>query len=199
MFVCVARLTLQIPESGSLKAKRQVLRRVTERVKARFNVAVAEVDDQDLWQKASIALAVVGNERRHVDEQMEKIIHFVEEMYIAPLMSREKEILAFGDKLFQHELPASSGSEGGDDGEEKEEEGEGLSPDELIASLNRAERSMAEAEGMGDWERRHEGREGREGRESASKPARSTGGPLTLDEARTRARNLRNPRDWEKK
>jgi len=197
MFVCVARLTLQIPESGSLKAKRQVLRRVTERVKARFNVAVAEVEDQDLWQKASIGLAVVGNERAHVDEQMEKIIHFVEEMYVAPLISREKEILALGDKLHQHELPPrkSPKEEYGDDGEETEEEGEGLSPDELIASLNRAERSMAEAEGMGDWESRHGDREG------ASKPARSSGrgGPMTLDEARTRARNLRNPRDWEKK
>ncbi|MDY7228765.1 DUF503 domain-containing protein [Hyalangium rubrum] len=195
MFVCVSRLTLQIPESGSLKAKRQVLRRVTERVKARFNVAVAEVDDQDLWQKASIALAVVGNERRHVDEQMEKIIHFVEEMYVAPLISREKEILALGDKLFSHEL-APEAPEAGDTEEAPEGEQEGLSPDELIASLNRAERSMAEAEGMGDWERRHEGQEGREG---TGKPAPSRGGPLTLDEARVRARNLRNPRDWEKK
>lgn len=100
MFVCVARLTLQIPESGSLKAKRQVLRRVTDRVKARFNVAVAEVEDQDLWQKATLALAVVGNERRHVDEQMEKIIHFVEEMYVAPLLSRQTEIMGFGDTLY---------------------------------------------------------------------------------------------------
>lgn len=195
MFVCVARLTLQIPDSGSLKAKRQVLRRVTERVKARFNVAVAEVDDQDLWQKASIALAVVGNERRHVDEQMEKIIHFVEEMYIAPLMSREKEILAFGDQLFQHEVPPASPSKAGkaDDEEETDGEPQGLSPDELIASLNRGERSMAEAEGMAEWERRHEGKE------SVGKPAPSGGGALTLDEARARARNLRNPRDWEKK
>jgi uncharacterized protein YlxP (DUF503 family) len=197
MFVCVARLTLQIPESGSLKAKRQVLRRVTERVKARFNVAVAEVEDQDLWQKATIALAVVGNERAHVDEQMEKIIHFVEEMYIAPLMTRETEILAFGDKLFAHEVaPASKGPDKGkkkDDGEETDGEQEGLSPEELIASLNRAERSLAEAEGMADWDRRHEGKE------SVGKPAPSGGGPLTLDEARARARNLRNPRDWEKK
>ena len=197
MFVCVARLTLQIPESGSLKAKRQVLRRVTERVKARFNAAVAEVDDQDLWQKATIGLAVIGNERAHVDEQMEKIIHFVEEMYIAPLMSREKEILAFGDKLFAHEVaPASSAKAakaGKADEEETEEDEEGLSTEELIASLNRAERSMAEAEGMVDWDRRHEGRE------SVGKPAPSGGGPLTLDEARARARNLRNPRDWEKK
>jgi uncharacterized protein YlxP (DUF503 family) len=193
MFVCVARLTLQIPDSGSLKAKRQVLRRVTERVKARFNVAVAEVDDQDLWQKASIALAVVGNERRHVDEQMEKIIHFVEEMYIAPLISREKEILAFGDQLFSHEVVPASSKKQADDEEETDGEPQGLSPDELIASLNRGERSMAEAEGMAEWERRHEGRE------SAGKPAPSGGGALTLDEARARARNLRNPRDWEKK
>ena len=168
---------------------------MTERVKARFNVAVAEVDDQDLWQKAAIALAVVGNERRHVDEQMEKIIHFVEEMYIAPLISREKEILAFGDQLFHHELaPASpSRTERADDEEETDGEPQGLSPEELIASLNRGERSMAEAEGMAEWERRHEGKE------SVGKPAPSGGGALTLDEARARARNLRNPRDWEKK
>ena len=70
MFVCVARLTLQIPESGSLKAKRQVLRRITDRVKARFNVAVAEVDDQDLWQKATLGLSVVGNDRRHVVDDL---------------------------------------------------------------------------------------------------------------------------------
>src|SRR5688572_10037393 len=105
MFVCVARLTLQIPESGSLKAKRQVLRRITDRVKARFNVAVAEVDDQDLWQKATLALAVVGNDRRHVDEQMEKVIHFVEEMYVAPLISRQTEIMAFGDTLYSPGRP----------------------------------------------------------------------------------------------
>ncbi|ADO73950.1 DUF503 domain-containing protein [Stigmatella aurantiaca] len=195
MFVCVARLTLQIPESGSLKAKRQVLRRVTDRVKARFNVAVAEVDDQDLWQKASLALAVVGNERRHVDEQMEKIIHFVEEMYVAPLISREKELLAFGDTLYPHEVASPPAPRNGrrEKDEGSEAEPEGLSPDELIASLNRGERSMAEAEGLGEWERRHEGREG------ASRPAQPAGEPRTLDEARARARTLRNPRDWEKK
>jgi hypothetical protein len=46
---------------------------------------------------------------------------------------------------------------------------------------------------MAAWERRHEGKE------SVGKPAPSGGGALTLDEARARARNLRNPRDWEKK
>ncbi|WP_375766972.1 DUF503 domain-containing protein [Archangium gephyra] len=202
MFVCVARLTLQIPESGSLKAKRQVLRRVTERVKARFNVAVAEVDDQDLWQKATLALAVVGNERRHVDEQMEKIIHFVEEMYVAPLLTRQTEIMAFGDTLYTPARPMPTKRTGdGDDEEpeESEEDGEESGPEadleELIAGMGRGDRSMAEAEGMDDWERRHQGQEsGRPARGSTDRQ-----GPLSLDDARARARSLRNPRDWEKK
>ena len=110
MFVGVARLTLQISDSGSLKSKRQVLRRVTDRLKARFNVSVAEVEDQDLWQRATIALAVVSSDRRHVDEQVEKMIHFVEEMYVAPLIGRELEILAFGDQLFGGGTPRTTGA-----------------------------------------------------------------------------------------
>ncbi len=169
MFICVSRLTLAIPESGSLKAKRQILRRVTDRLKARFNVAVAEVEDNDLWQKATLALAVVGNERRHVNEQMDKIIHSVEQMYVAPLVSREIEILSFGDQLFaepsrEDGLPFASG-----------------------------QRSLAEAEGMGMWEDRHERKPG-----SKPDPARK-GAKLSLEEARARARGLRNPREWEKK
>jgi hypothetical protein len=191
MFVCVARLTLQIPESGSLKAKRQVLRRITDRVKARFNVAVAEVDDQDLWQKAVIGLAVVGNDRRHVDEQMEKIIHFVEEMYLAPLISRETEILGMGDRLFTPERPGLAPE--ARDEEEDAEEAEAPGVEALIAQMGRGDRSMAEAEGMVDWERRHEGKGG------GQPGARGRGSSMSLDDARVRARSLRNPREWEKK
>lgn len=173
MFVCVARITLAIPESGSLKAKRQILRRVTDRLKARFNVAVAEVEDNELWQKATIALAVVGNERRHVNEQMDKIIHSVEEMYVAPLLSREMEILSFGDQLFQ--------------------EGAGDSAEGLPFALG--QRSLAEAEGLGNWEARHERKEEARTEGAAKRQKRK----LSLEEARARARTLRNPREWEKK
>lgn len=172
MFVCAARLTLSIPDSGSLKAKRQILRRVTDRLKARFNVAVAEVADNDLWQKATIALAVVGNDRRHVNEQMDKIIHSVEEMYVAPLISREMEILSFGDQLFQ--------------------EGNG-ERDGMPISLG--QRSLAEAEGLGNWEARHGLKEG----SAPPEPAKRKKKKLSLEEARARARTLRNLREWEKK
>ena len=159
MFVGVARLSLQIPESGSLKSKRQVLRRVTDRVKARFNAAIAEVEDQDAWQKATLAMAVVGNDRRHVDEQIDKLIRFVEEMYVAPLLSREREILSFGDQLF------------GDHAESH-------------MPIDRGDRSLAEAEGLGAWTDR-----------DAVKPKQKTN---TAEDARALARSLRNPRDWEK-
>ncbi|MFP2909723.1 DUF503 domain-containing protein [Pyxidicoccus sp. 3LFB2] len=212
MFVGVARLTLQIPDSGSLKSKRQVLRRVTERVKARFNVAVAEVDDQDLWQKAALALAVVGNERRHVDEQLEKIIHFIEEMYVAPLMARETEILGFGDQLFSgggtrppapgrapgaRSMNEEDGDEGGWDEEDSGLDAAAQSEAAIARFLRGDKASLAEAEGLGEWERRHEG--DNEGGPAMGRPSPSGGGRMTLDEARARARTLRNPRDWEKK
>ncbi|NTX08135.1 DUF503 domain-containing protein [Myxococcus sp. CA040A] len=202
MFVGVARLTLQIPDSGSLKSKRQVLRRVTDRVKARFNVAVAEVDDQDLWQKASLALSVVGNDRRHVDEQLEKVIHFIEEMYVAPLMARETEILAFGDQLFAAGNTADSRASRSalDDEDEAplSPEAAAAQSEAAIARFLRGERaSLAEAEGLGEWERRHDG--DNDGDPGTGRPSPSGGGRMTLDEARVRARSLRNPRDWEKK
>ena len=217
MFVCVARLTLQIPESGSLKAKRQILRRVTDRVKARFNVAVAEVDDNDLWQRATLGLSVVGNDRRHVDEQMEKIIHHIEEMYVAPLVSRETEILSFGDHLYapqrpgeaeRGQVPGNGEAAGFGGGGPDDEDADDAPPssDDLIAqfsaTLGKGDRSLAEAEGLGSWDRRNAGGRGeRAGAAREEGPAARRGGEekLTLDEARARARSLRNPRDWEKK
>src|SRR6185369_12237587 len=113
MFVAVARVTLEIPQAGSLKAKRQVLRRVSDRVKARFNVSVAEVDDQDLWQRATLAMAVVGNDKRHVNEMMDKILQFVEDMYVAPVSDRQMEIISLGDRLWG---PGGGDGEGHDAG-----------------------------------------------------------------------------------
>src|SRR5262245_16185955 len=176
MFVAVARVTLDIPQAGSLKAKRQVLRRVSDRVKARFNVSVAEVDDQDLWQRATLAMAVVGNDQRHVNEMMDKILQFVEDMYVAPVSDRQMEIISLGDRLWGH---------GGDGGGHEA----GLPPS---LEIPKGERSLAEAEGMGAWEERHKGA-------AAAPPHGKKAGRMSLEEARARARALRNKRDWEDK
>lgn len=179
MFVCVSRLTLDIPSAGSLKAKRQVLRRVTDRVKAKFNVAVAEVEDPEVWNRAVVALSLVGNERRQVNEQMEKILQFIDDLYVAPVSHRELEILSFGEELF-----ASASQR----------------PGEL--TIPRGERSLAEAEGLGDWEHRHD-RQAPPPSPSPSAPngqkkAQAARPKMSLEDARAMARSLRNRREWEK-
>jgi uncharacterized protein YlxP (DUF503 family) len=97
--VGVCRLSLYFPESGSLKTKRQGLRRVIDRVRAKFNAAVAEVSGQDTWQRSGVGIVVVGNDGRHVQSMLDNIVSFVEQLYVAQVLDRESEILHYGDEL----------------------------------------------------------------------------------------------------
>src|SRR5260221_13118407 len=72
MVVGVLRLTLYIHGASSLKDKRQVLRKVVDRLRSRFNVSVAEVGDQDLWQKAVVGIVAVANDHSFVNEVLDK-------------------------------------------------------------------------------------------------------------------------------
>ncbi|MGI8847769.1 MAG: DUF503 domain-containing protein [Candidatus Dormibacteria bacterium] len=78
MIVGTLRVRLQVPDSGSLKEKRMVVRSLTARVRRTFNVAVAEVGDQNLWQAAEVGIACVSNDGRHADEMCQKVLNFVE-------------------------------------------------------------------------------------------------------------------------
>jgi hypothetical protein len=97
MIVGVCRLSLYFPESGSLKSKRQPLRKVIDRLRAKFNVAVAEVADQDTWQRATIGLAVVGNEARHVQSMLDTMVGFVEQLYVAQILDRQTDLVSYSD------------------------------------------------------------------------------------------------------
>ena len=77
MNVGVCRIKLRLPENLSLKGKRQVLKSITARVRNKFNVSVAEVDDQDLWQLATIGICCVSNDSRHANEVLSKVVDFV--------------------------------------------------------------------------------------------------------------------------
>jgi len=68
-----------LPDSGSLKDKRQVVRSVAQRIRNKFGAAVAEVDDNDVWQLATIGVACVSNSERHAREMLDEIVQFVEE------------------------------------------------------------------------------------------------------------------------
>ncbi len=78
MVVGVATMRVHLPAVGSLKGKRAILNSVKGRVRSRFNASIAEVDDLDLWQMATLGVAVVGNDRRHVNGLLEKIRATVE-------------------------------------------------------------------------------------------------------------------------
>ncbi len=67
-----------LPDSRSLKDKRQVLNSLKERIRNRFNVAVAEVDFADLWQRSTVGIAVVSSASSHAEEVMSKAIDFIE-------------------------------------------------------------------------------------------------------------------------
>lgn len=71
------KLSIHATGANSLKAKRQVVRSVKDRVKSRFNVSIAEVDDHDLWQRVSLGIAVVASDAAHADSQLQNILSFI--------------------------------------------------------------------------------------------------------------------------
>jgi uncharacterized protein YlxP (DUF503 family) len=78
MVVGVLTLQIHLPASDSLKAKRAVLNRVKERVRSRFNVCVAEVDHQDLWQRATLGVAAVSGEGSVLDRVLHDVLAVIE-------------------------------------------------------------------------------------------------------------------------
>jgi hypothetical protein len=78
MLVGVCQVEILLPQSDSLKAKRFVLSSVKARIQNKFNVSIAEVDQHELWQRATLGMALITNERRFVDQTFSKIIQFLE-------------------------------------------------------------------------------------------------------------------------
>jgi uncharacterized protein YlxP (DUF503 family) len=74
MNIGVARVALRLPENMSLKGKRQVIKSIIGRVRSRFDVAISEVDDNDVWQLATIGVCTISNNKRHSNQVLSKII-----------------------------------------------------------------------------------------------------------------------------
>jgi len=89
----VCRVTLRLPENGSLKGKRQLVRSLTSRLRNKFNIAVAEVDDNDRWQIATIGVSCVSNDARHAHEMLERVVSFIRQTRLdAELLDYEVEV-----------------------------------------------------------------------------------------------------------
>ena len=79
MHVGVCRLTLHLPEASSLKEKRQIAKSLADRIRNRFNVAVAEVEDADMRQRLTIGVCCVSNDRGHADAMLSSVLNYIEE------------------------------------------------------------------------------------------------------------------------
>ncbi len=77
MHVGVCRIHFRLPENSSLKGKRQVVKSVTARIRNKFNVSVAEVDNLDRWQLATLGICCVSNDSRHANEVLSRVVNFV--------------------------------------------------------------------------------------------------------------------------
>ena len=92
MFIGVCTFELHVPESGSLKGKRHVIRSLKDRIRSRFNVSVAEVEDNDLWQKACLAVAAVSNDKAHLNKTLDYVLDMVRSVPEVNLLDYQIEI-----------------------------------------------------------------------------------------------------------
>ncbi len=95
MIVGICHLDVIIPENHSLKGKRQVIKKIIDRVRGRFNISIAEVGDNELWQRSQLGISLVGNDRRFVNSYLDRIVNFIEAMNIVDIAHSELEILNF--------------------------------------------------------------------------------------------------------
>jgi len=92
MVVGTLRIEFLLPENHSLKGKRKIVKSMVDKVKSRFNVAVAEVGSNDKWQKIELGISAIGNDRRHVDSSLNHVFNFLDSLCLAEMVHSEFEI-----------------------------------------------------------------------------------------------------------
>ncbi|MCC2640226.1 MAG: uncharacterized protein K0S45_639 [Nitrospira sp.] len=93
MIVGLCTVELFIPGSHSLKDKRQVLQSMKKKLRDKFNVSVAEVGEQELWQKAILGLACVANESLHVNQVLDQAVNLIQSVPTIQLVRSRIELL----------------------------------------------------------------------------------------------------------
>jgi uncharacterized protein YlxP (DUF503 family) len=99
MVVGVGVVEVFIHESRSLKAKRGVVRSILRRTQNRFNVSIAEVAENDNWQKAVIGFAIAGNDRRYINSKADKIMEFIHNLHLAEVRTSRIDITNYSDMI----------------------------------------------------------------------------------------------------
>lgn len=91
--VGVLQVTLHLEASHSLKDKRQVVRSIKDRLRSRYNISIAEVDDQDVWQTVSLGVSAVSNDPKHLTGMLQQIVNHLRVHPVAQLVDHQIEII----------------------------------------------------------------------------------------------------------
>jgi uncharacterized protein YlxP (DUF503 family) len=86
-------LEIHIPDARSLKDKRQVLRSLKDRLRARFNVAVAELEYHETWQRAQVGIVSLSNDATHLEQSLRAVFDEAEQLLGRELVSHELELI----------------------------------------------------------------------------------------------------------
>lgn len=92
MVVGTLKIEFYLTENRSLKGKRKVVKSMVDKVKSRFNVAIAEIGSNDKWQRIELGITTVGNDRRHIDSSLSHILSYLESLYLAEVVDCRIEI-----------------------------------------------------------------------------------------------------------
>ena len=110
MVIGTGIIEIYIPQSHSLKEKRGVLRSLLKRTQNQFNISIAEVGDLDHWQKGKIGFCVVGNDASYINSKIDKVLTFMENLFLAEIVRSKIEIMHFSDDDMLPHLHAMSGT-----------------------------------------------------------------------------------------
>ena len=92
MVVGTLKIEIYLHDNHSLKGKRKIVRSMVDKVKHRFNVAIAEIGSNDKWQKIELGVSAVGNDRRHIDASLNNVLTFLDSLYLAEIGDSKTEI-----------------------------------------------------------------------------------------------------------
>jgi len=93
MVVGTMVIELHLHDNFSLKGKRKIVRSMIDKVKHKFNVAIAEIGSNDKWQKIELGISTVGNDRRHINSSLNNVLAFLDSLYLAEIIDSRMEII----------------------------------------------------------------------------------------------------------
>jgi hypothetical protein len=99
MVVGVSQIDVFFPEAHSLKDKRQMIKKIVEKTRVKFNISMVEIAESNLWQRGRIGFAVIGIKKDHVHVAIENVQRYIESLYAGEVIDTRTEIIVMGNEI----------------------------------------------------------------------------------------------------